>query len=449
MATSQVINLDPTALPDLSVPSIKPDAAQKASELLTDNDKKHHIFFNEGGFHNHITHHLLTVYALGASPSLLAKQYESDKSYQRPKPEADELVVERLRDRENWSQYLGNGKYYGDFLEFFQREIAAKGWEQVLMEYLFAQDENAKDLLLRMYGVSTSQKAEMPPGFLHPLIHLGFGIEFRQPAIIAEGLAQAAVHANWIGKLFLAVEHAAPPPSDAAPKSIVQLLDEIRADESLSTAAHWDDGNKVRDGILVRAPERMVNIARQFTADPARLAEQTAEMTAAVVYYTGAAQRPTKQIKFDFYFMHCVNCSIFFPAMFRQAWLPDAAKARLLEWKVWMDLTMYASRRSPALLLNEITDYRPRQPTADWEPLFQRAVATEDDGHTAKLVRALAHGQRISAPYEHKDAFRIKGDMWLQLGHMVMDSVEDSGERWVRSAGFDEAWTDLQPRAQL
>lgn len=36
-------------------------------------------------------------------------------------------------------------------------------------------------------------------GFLHPMIHLGFGVEFQQPAIIAEALAQAAVHDNWIG----------------------------------------------------------------------------------------------------------------------------------------------------------------------------------------------------------------------------------------------------------
>ena len=31
------------------------------------------------------------------------------------------------------------------------------------------------------------------------MIHLGFGIEFNQPAIIAEALAQAAVHDNEIG----------------------------------------------------------------------------------------------------------------------------------------------------------------------------------------------------------------------------------------------------------
>ena len=75
----------------------------------------------------------------------------------------------------------------------------------------------------------------------------------------------------------------------------------------------------------------------------------------------------------------------------------------------------------------------------------------EDDGHANKLVRALKHGEIVSKPWQKKEAFRIKGGMWLNLGHMAIDSVEDSGEPWVRSAGFEEAWTKYEdrPRAQL
>ena len=32
------------------------------------------------------------------------------------------------------------------------------------------------------------------------MIHLGFRVEFNQPEIIAEALAQVAVHDSWIGK---------------------------------------------------------------------------------------------------------------------------------------------------------------------------------------------------------------------------------------------------------
>ena len=60
---------------------------------------------------------------------------------------------------------------------------------------------------------------------------------------------------------------------------MVQLLDDIRADKKLSTAAHWDDGNKIRDGILVRAKDEMIKYASQWTVKEDELEEKTAEMT--------------------------------------------------------------------------------------------------------------------------------------------------------------------------
>ena len=118
-------------------------------------------------------------------------------------------------------------------------------------------------------------------GFLHPLIHLGFGVEFQQPAIIAEALAQAAVHSGWIGRFLVDSEEEAAR-STSESKSLVQLLDEIRSDQKLSTAAHWDDSNKVRDGIMVRAPEEMIKYASQFKVNEQELDLRTAEMVNAV-----------------------------------------------------------------------------------------------------------------------------------------------------------------------
>jgi len=36
--------------------------------------------------------------------------------------------------------------------------------------------------------------------------------------------------------------------------------------------------------------------------------------------------------------------------------------------------------------------------------------------------------------------------MWEKVGNMVVDSVEDTGNRWVRNAGFEEAWKDFEDR---
>ncbi len=111
---------------------------------------------------------------------------------------------------------------------------------------------------------------------------------------------------------------------------------------------------------------------------------------------------------------------------------------------------MYASRRSPEPVLDEIINYKPQRPSGDqakpWENIFERVVDFPDDGHASKLARVLAHGEQICAPYEGNEHFRIKKDMWLQLGHMAIDSVEAAGDHWVRSAGFDEAWDEVGNR---
>ncbi|KAL8684277.1 MAG: hypothetical protein Q9224_006470 [Gallowayella concinna] len=135
---------------------------------------------------------------------------------------------------------------------------------------------------------------------------------------------------------------------------------------------------------------------------------------------------------------------------------------------------MYASRRAPEPLLDEIVNYRPKNPDGSWEEIFKRVIEHEDDGHASKLVRALRHGEQICAAYDDHPRFRVKGIMWLKLGHMAasssitqagypasarkltswpvaIDSVEDTGDTWVRSAGFDEAWEKYEdrPRALL
>jgi Questin oxidase-like len=62
----------------------------------------------------------------------------------------------------------------------------------------------------------------------------------------------------------------------------VDLLNEIHANKKLSTAAEWGDGNKIRDGIMKRAPEEMIGYASQWSAKPEKLEDETAEMISAV-----------------------------------------------------------------------------------------------------------------------------------------------------------------------
>lgn len=79
-------------------------------------------------------------------------------------------------------------------------------------------------------------------------------------------------------------------------KTIPQLLDEIRDDKKLSTAAEWNDGNMIRDGILARAADEMMSYASQWTVEKGELEAKTAQMISSAVYFAAAAQRPPKQV---------------------------------------------------------------------------------------------------------------------------------------------------------
>ena len=198
---------------------------------------------------------------------MIQKHYDRNKMYQREALPLHTAILQDLHDCNKFQAYLGKERYYHDYLEYFRGEIDKNGYAQVINEYCLKGDERADDMLVRLHA-----------GFLHPMIHLGFGIEFRQPAIIAEALAQAAVHDSWIGPFMLGAEKAAAS-SGSKGEPMVELLDEVRANKKLSSAAEWDDSNKIRDGILVRAPGEMIGIAAKWKVMPGAIIEKTAEMT--------------------------------------------------------------------------------------------------------------------------------------------------------------------------
>lgn len=106
---------------------------------------------------------------------------------------------------------------------------------------------------------------------------MGFGIEFLQPAIIAEAVGQTAIHPTWLDPFLIEADQAAKQ-SRQPPDCLVNLLDKVRADKKMSAAARWEDDNKVRDGIIARAKDEIVEYASRWRVEPDQLEEATAEM---------------------------------------------------------------------------------------------------------------------------------------------------------------------------
>jgi hypothetical protein len=164
------------------------------------------------------------------------------------------------------------------------------------------------------------------------------------------------------------------------------------------------------------------------------------------VYTAAASQNPAKVIKYDFINIHHTNSSIFFSRFLSHPAIKPAAKCKLLLWKGHFDLVNYLGRNSITLRPQDIESYQPKNPNDGWSEIFERATLFEDDGHTSKLVRAIAFGEKFCKPYEGRDGFVVKGDWWEKMAHMAIDAVENGPKHWVRNCGWQQAWKDMPAR---
>ncbi|KAH6843306.1 hypothetical protein B0I37DRAFT_384165 [Chaetomium sp. MPI-CAGE-AT-0009] len=398
------------------------------------------MFFRDRAGHNHIAHNLLTILALGANPQDLRDRYDDGVPIQRPMPEVDHALLDKLADAETFHSAMGEVSRYHTFLEFFKREIAANGWQEVVQKYAFARTKVADTMLARLYE-----------GAFHPIIHLGLGVEFQQPSIVAEALAQAASHdSSDIDKLLQnAEQEAAIIYPTAKPKPLIQLIHEVRANETIRKAPQWSDfGNKMRDGVIGRAGEDMSALASQFRIrnDEKELKRRTAEMISTCAYFAGASQREGRKRKIDFFYMHDVTASIFVSVLARQDWISLEDRVRIVEWKARPDLAWYAVSGSAPLVGDSISAYSdPESDGLGWEELFRDVIKEHDDGHAPKFIRALKHGEDVAREFEEGEweaYFPMKGDMWLKLARLCQDTTKGrpTDLKWIPFTGFEQPW---------
>ncbi|KAI0377468.1 hypothetical protein F5Y04DRAFT_264337 [Hypomontagnella monticulosa] len=436
MATAHTIHITPE---NTGLWKIQQDetAAKKVTELLQTDLEKHHVYFNEDGFHNHISHHLLSLFGTGASAEQLQKGYDVNTTYQRPSTRLHEKVVDELENWDAAKSRLGKGQYYNDFLAFFERQIEKLGWKQVLKEYMFNGDEKSEDMMVRMLS-----------GVLHPLIQLMYGIEWDQPAMVAMGLAQACVHDEKIGKFLLEAEQVSKESSAPMP-AIAILLDAARSNKKLATVSKKEIRNNTFKSVFAKAWDEIVEVAGRVKVKPEELEERTAEMYHTAIFEAAAPAlaHPSKEPKFDFFLMHLVNVCPALITINSFDWVPLEDKVRLLEWLIRMDILQYAAAACPPLPLERLSSYVPKDkkagPANDQLP---RLFNLEEDGHAIKLFRAVRLGKTISEKYDDKGWIKIKGDMWEKLSHLVVDAVEAGGPRWIFCTGDPTTWDEVPDR---
>ena len=438
-AASQV-HLSPDHLGLARIEQSPPGSLETANKLLQRNHDQYHMYFRDVAGHNHISHSILSVLAMGGGPKQLQRAYDDGKGLQRDLPKLDHEAVKEMSNPGKFRSRMLQLPQYTNFLCFFEQEIEAKGWKTVLKEYCFSHTPVAEIMLSQLFE-----------GLFHPIIHLGFGIEFQQPSIIAEGLAHAASHdPMFIEDFFRRTEDLAKS-GKVAPKPLADLYHQAHANDKIRNCSRLEyKAFRVRDGVLAYAFDEIVELAAQFQVKPDDLERGMAEMISGAAYSAGAAQRPGKETKIDFFYMHNVTSSIFLTVLVRQPWISKEDKARLVEWKARLDLVWFAAQAAPELRSEAIINYQPTLSKGmDWAAMYKSINDLHDDGHVAKFVRALKNGEEVAKPFEQAAGFPVKGDMWFKIAQMCYDTTTEidydytkvlPDNKWVWGAGFNPPW---------
>lgn len=222
----------------LAIPGISKESRDTAAELLEQSHIKYHCFFNEKGFHTHLAHGVLAAYSFGARPDRLREIYEYHATSQLPIGS-----VEKVFTQSDWKSELGDRKYYASYLEFFQNEVKLLGRVAAFGRYALD-----PDMIARSFS-----------GAFHPLIHMGYGFDFEVDGVFAQGLAMAAVTstlmapfvvrpANAIEKVTAKVATQLSLSKSAdTPKTIVDILTNIREDHDLDNVLDYSMNNKTME----------------------------------------------------------------------------------------------------------------------------------------------------------------------------------------------------------
>ncbi|KAH6617171.1 hypothetical protein F5144DRAFT_623948 [Chaetomium tenue] len=350
---------------------------------------------------------------------------------------------------------LGREENFRNFEKFFLGQINRHGYQAVLQKYLVGGGQIANDMMFRIYM-----------GYVHGLIHIGFALEFQQPLLLAEGLAQAAVHHDMWYVEYLSDAEALAAQALETPLPLADLIDMEHADPKISTASSLDfhtqirkhsggwamDKEFARDGVLPNAKPELLRLAARWRVDPDDLERTTAELINTAVYITAGAQLPPYQCTFDFYLLHCLTSSIGHVSFLQEDSMTKAQKARLLEYSGRVFMMTYAGMGAPKLRLDYLCAHRSKLPNQGWAEVFNRACYHEDDGHMSKMIRSTALSEVLSGPYDHRPEFRVKQHMFLKAGIAMIDSASDQPMTWtkhwdfVRGAGFPDAWKRFPKR---
>ncbi|KAF9998176.1 hypothetical protein BGZ80_008003 [Entomortierella chlamydospora] len=408
----------------LALPGITQLARDSVTELLEKNHNNHHCFFNERGFHNHLVHGVLAGYSLGASPERLRAIYESHAVEQRSIGS-----IQKSFTPADWKHEIGKQEFYASYLDFFSREVPKLGRVEAIVKYAFD-----TDVIGRTFS-----------GAFHPLIHLGYGVDFGIDAIVAEGLAMMAVTstmmapfvvapATTVDKVTAKIVYQLSISESSSPSTVASILSALQEDRELDNVTSYPESNKTID--VSKSKVAATKIQKLLSGWKIEETSQDIDLKAkelykACVLAVGGTGLRNEKVKQDFFLMHALTSVLFVHKLVHA--LPPAYAVSCLKSHLGAALAYYISRGRPHIDVDALLNYhgkQPLDPTNPWLSIFKRAVDI-DEVHVTKVVRSCALGDLL---------FGVEESYSRLLLNTAQISLDLKGDWEFEGVGWPQTW---------
>ncbi|KAJ7258396.1 hypothetical protein B0H12DRAFT_1109821 [Mycena haematopus] len=468
----------------LNLPGATPASSALVVKLLQKDITEHHCFFNDEYFHNHLSHHILSLHDLGASVECIEKMYDSEAAMQRPlHPSGAPAPAETNRiTADNWTSYLGesNADKYPDYLAFFSAEIANHGVSSVLERYVFSPEANAN---------GTMMLARFVGGLLHPMIQVGFGVEFDQDAFIADGLAQATLTSPESAVVMDGPSGLPEIKSGSSSATLLSLLREVydsphivpmpyqKARPTAEGMTSWIASQPKLGPTLHSIYAKWTFPLSQHTADNDKdIAHKVEECMWLATLLLGATSKPGRKPRMDFVLMHFLTAALLLRVVLDVVREP-LHKAQLLQVYARTAALFLISRGRPRVDAAHVMSSYPVSPVppktttgsalgtpaygSPWLALLNNA-AVHSEAHVVKSIRMLFYcaqhyggtpaGAVIGAVDEKGQetlpgTAMLDGTLFVRVAGVLTDAVGwvAHGEEevfWDFRGGWEEAWKE-------
>ncbi|KNC97361.1 uncharacterized protein SPPG_07288 [Spizellomyces punctatus DAOM BR117] len=419
-SASKKIKLHQMTMLTATAPTSARPLTPLVTSLLERNHNEHHMYF-AGGLHNHFPHTLLSQFALGASEQRLNREWSlEDPDLEKLGEPVENIVL----NEKNWRDYIGIRRYYPNYLKFFDHLVQRDGIIPTTVKYAF-------DPVLIPSVLS---------GLLHPLIHIGFGVEFSSPLVTAEGLAEACTHQPKMKPVLDASRKHSELNQPAShskynTKRIVEFFDTLRKDPRLDGLVTVENDDKTA-ATIQKCAEVIAEYANLWTIEETPAGIQDALHTlfhTTTDLYASTGLRPGHPAspRLDFFLLHLLTATLATRHLLPH--LSIDASRDLLHAHFTICLTFYIARGrppvQPTLLLALPVKNSPALKT--WEQIVHYAHESEDL-HVPKVIRTLKIAEEMYGP---------ENDLWIQVARLTIDKLVIKGGQWDRDGcGYEETW---------